>query len=151
MGNIPLLGKSTDKLITDTNPLTPRVVRTGSTSIAAAGFSAVTGGYSGYASILLSTGDKDTALIPIVDVTHYIQDGGGIYENREAPYTATVGTAITRNCYVNVVNQLVSGNTYEVYLNIYYFSSSISSSDRDGAYYTQTFYYTIYSTSAYSS
>lgn len=147
MANIPLPGQSTDKLITDTSPLTPRVLKTG--SITVSGFAAVTGGYAASGSVQLSVGDLDDALVPIVDVTHYVVDGGGVWEHRKAPYTITAGTAITRNAYVTVYNQLVSGSTYEIRLYVNYFSSSISSSDKDSAYYSQTFYYTIYSTSVF--
>lgn len=147
MANIPLPGQSTDKLISDTNPLTPRVLKTG--SITVSGFAAVTGGYAASGSVQLSLGDLDDALVPIVDVTHYVVDGGGIWEHRKAPYLITSGTSITRNAYVTVYNQLVSGSTYEIRLYVNYFSSSISSSDKDSAYYSQTFYYTIYSTSVF--
>lgn len=147
MANIPLPGQSTDKLMTDTSPLTPRVLKTG--SITVSGFAAVTGGYAASGSVQLSVGNLDDALVPIVDVTHYVVDGGGIWEHRKAPYTITAGTAITRNAYVTVYNQLVSGDTYEIRLYVNYFSSSISSSDKDSAYYSQTFYYTIYTTSVF--
>ena len=137
-----------DPLTISPNPKETNVFAEGSLTLS--GFIATTGGYVATASVTLSTGDKGTANIPVSVVAHYIAYGSGVYHYRNAPYTYfsdySLGT-VNNSMNVTIVNQLITGTTYEVTLTVTYFTKDNSVAIRDSAYYTQTVYYKLYTSS----
>ena len=134
---------STDKTILDTNQKTIRIIGSGDFTIS--GFTATTGGYSAGAAVLLpNSPDKFTNYFSI-RMWHFVSQGSGVYDRRFMNYVYSTGTAITRNANFYTSTALVNGTESVTYLWANYFSSSISAAERDSAYYTQSFYYEIYS------
>lgn len=135
--------QSTDKTILDTSPKTIRII--GSGTVTLGGFSATTGGYSASAAVLLpNSPDKFTNYFSI-RMWHFVTQGSGVYDRRFMNYVYSTGTSITRNANFYTTTQLINGTQSVTYLWANYFSSSISAAERDSAYYTQSFYYEIYS------
>lgn len=143
--NLP--AQSSDKLSIDPNPRATNVFSEGSLTFS--GFAATTGGYYASARIDLSSGDKGTANVPVIDFLHYVDYGSGVFQYRQGPYIILdPSTGVVSNQLSMIItNQLVTGTTYEVFATVTYFTSSISSGVKDSAYWTQYGYYKIYTNS----
>lgn len=136
-----------DPLSISPNPKETNVLAEGTLTFT--DFVTVSAGYVSYETITLSTGDKGTANIPVFDYVHYINYGGGVYLYRPGPYVNLDWStgAVSSQLSCTIYNQIVSGNTYEVTLNFFYFVNNNSSGNKDSAYYTQYGYYKVYSNS----
>lgn len=135
--------EKTDQLSGDTNPYHGYTLLEG--DLVVSGFSAVTGGYQASAEYEIYLKDKNLSTtdfdIPIVDAVHIINYGSGVYQYRQAPYIylAPATGIVSNQATVLITKQLITGNTYQAILSLTYFTSSISSGDRDSAFYTQYF------------
>jgi len=152
------LYQTTDKLPSDTNPQTPRLLKEGYLTIPVADFSAVTGGYIGYASVDITDindiGNTNKIFtFPAtykIEVYHYNPSTSEYDIFDPLPYTkfSNYSTgAVDRYAFFQVINQhVLLDDIYVSTLTITYFADTNTGVENDDAGDAQHFLYKIWST-----